>query len=63
LRSYDIGSDDYIRTIKIILAVLIPVGYLVSCIGFLVSIPLVRRDLVGDVMPVGQVSRTRKMGF
>ena len=63
LRYYDSASQTYIEKTKIILAVLIPVGYWIGGIGFLISINKVRRDLAGDVVPVGYVSTFRKTAF
>jgi hypothetical protein len=63
LRSYDVESAAYINTTKILLAVLIPVGYWLACVGFLLCIPLVRRDLATDIVLKGQMSTIRKAAF
>lgn len=63
LRNYDIESATYINATKIILAVLIPLGYWLAFVGFLVSIPSVRRDMAGDIVPLGQLSTFRKVAF
>lgn len=63
LRNYDIQSEAYIQKTKVILAVLIPVGYWVAGFGFLFCIRLVRRDVAGDIVAPGEMSLTRKMAF
>ena len=63
LRDYDVESESYIQKTKVILAVLIPVGYWVAGVGFLIAIKKVRMDLAGDFIPPGQMSSKRKMGF
>ena len=62
LRNVDTASAAYLEGIKICLAVIIPVGYWLAGIGFLLSMPLVKRDLVGDFV-VGSLSKRRKIGF
>jgi hypothetical protein len=63
LRRYEAGSSAYIQKTRDILAILIPVGYWVAGIGFLLSINKVNRDLRGDVVEVGRTSWRRKVGF
>jgi hypothetical protein len=63
LRDYDPQSPAYIQKTRDILAILIPVGYWVAGIGFLLSINKVKRDLRGDIVEVGHVSQRRKAGF
>ena len=63
LRSYDIESAAYIEKTKVILAVLIPVGYWVAGIGFLLAVSSVRRDVSGDIIPIGRMSKVRKLAF
>lgn len=62
LRNVDSASQAYLDGTKIALAVMIPVGYWLAGIGFLLAIPLVRRDLAGDFVQ-GRLSARRKVGF
>ena len=62
LRNVDAASAAYLEGIKICLAVIIPTGYWLAGIGFLLSMPLVKRDLAGDFV-VGPLSMLRKLGF
>jgi hypothetical protein len=62
-RSEIVASDGFDRQIKVILAVLIPVGYWLAGIGFLLCIPKVRIDLTGNLLTYKAVSKTRKMSF
>jgi hypothetical protein len=62
-RSEVVASDDFDRQIKVILAVLIPVGYWLAGNGFLLCIPKVRIDLAGNLLTYKAVSKTRKMAF
>ena len=48
LRGVTSDSQAYIVSTKIALAVIIPVGYWVAGVGFMLAIPLVRRDLNQD---------------
>ncbi len=48
LRGAASDSQAYINSTKIALAVIIPVGYWVAGVGFLLAVPLVRRDLNED---------------
>ncbi|KAL8856973.1 MAG: hypothetical protein Q9178_006468 [Gyalolechia marmorata] len=63
LRNTDPSSQNYIRGTRIALAVIIPVGYWLAGIGFLLSIPLVKRDLAGEVVRSGKLNMGRKFGF
>jgi hypothetical protein len=63
LRKYDPGSSAYIQKTRDILAILIPIGYWVAGIGFLLCINNVKRDLQGDITQVGGTSWLRKSGF
>ena len=63
LRRYELGSSAYIQKTRDILAILIPVGYWVAGIGFLLCINNVKRDLRGDVVELGRTSWRRKAGF
>ena len=60
LRSFDTESAAYIERTKVILAVLIPVGYWVGGIGFLLALNAVKRDLRGDIVGSGEVTGLRK---
>lgn len=62
LRNVDAATAAYLEGIKICLAVIIPVSYWLAGIGFLLSMPLVKRDLAGDFV-VGPLSMPRKLGF
>lgn len=62
LRNVDPSSQAYLDGTKIALAVMIPVGYWLAGVGFLLAIPLVRRDLDGDFV-VGRLDVKRKIGF
>ncbi len=62
LRNTDSSSQAYIDGTRIALAILIPVGYWLAGIGFLLSIPLVRRDLAGEFVQ-GKLGTSRKISF
>ena len=62
LRNVDTASAAYLDGIRIALAVIIPVGYWFAGIGFLLSIPLVKRDLGGNFV-VGPLGMGRKLSF
>ncbi|KAL8779825.1 MAG: hypothetical protein Q9203_000917 [Teloschistes exilis] len=61
LRNTDAGTSAYLEKTRIALAVLIPVGYWIAGVGFLLAIPLVRRDLAGDFVK-GNLRWTRRKG-
>lgn len=63
LRNFEPESPAYIQKTRDILAILIPVGYWVAGIGFLLSINKVKRDLRGDMVEVGRISWRRRFGF
>ena len=63
LRNVDVNSEGYIRRVRIVLAVLIPLGYWLAGIGFLFCVKLVRRDIQGDLIPPGEMPRARKLAF
>jgi hypothetical protein len=63
LRNYDPESSAYIQKTRDILAILIPIGYWVAGIGFLLCINKVKRDLGGEIVEVGRMSWRRKGGF
>ena len=45
LRNYDTESNRYTQATRDILAILIPVGYWVAGVGFLLGVPRVRQDI------------------
>lgn len=49
LRNTDVGSVTYTRATQIALAVIIPTCYWIAGIGFLIAVPLLRRDLRGEL--------------
>ena len=63
LRNIDVNSDGYIKRVRIVLAVLIPLGYWLAAIGFLFCVRKVRQDIQGDSMQQRKTSRTRKLSF
>lgn len=62
LRNTDSSSQAYINGTRLALAIIIPVGYWLAGVGFLLSIPLVRRDLAGEIVQ-GKLGTNRKIGF
>ncbi|KAK4995797.1 hypothetical protein LTR66_004456 [Elasticomyces elasticus] len=60
LRNIDVNSEGYVKRVRIILAVLIPLGYWLAGIGFLFCVRKVRQDIQGDYVQQGEMSRTRK---
>jgi len=62
LRNDDSASQAYLDGTKIALAVMIPLGYWLAGVGFLVAIPLVKKDLEGDFLK-GRPGVQRKVGF
>lgn len=63
LRNIEVGSASYIKRVQIVLAVLIPVGYWLAGVGFLFCVKNVRQDIRGDIIPPGEMSRSRKVLF
>jgi len=55
-------SESYRRVTQLCLAIIIPVGYWLAGIGFLLSIPLVKKDLREEFV-MGRLSRRRTIGF
>lgn len=62
LKNVDSGSQDYLDGTKISLAVIIPVGYWIAGVGFVLAGGLVRRDLAGDFVR-GKLGTGRRTGF
>ena len=63
LRNTEPESGAYLEKTRIALAVMIPVGYWLAAVGFLVAIPLVRRDLEGRFIRDRLQWSGRKGGF
>ena len=63
LRNIDVDSEGYVKSVRIVLAILIPLGYWLAGIGFLVCVRKVRQDIQGDSVQQGEMSRTRKMSY
>jgi hypothetical protein len=62
LRNTSAKSPGYLRDVRVVLAVIIPVGYWIAGIGFLFAVRLVKQDL-SNGKPNAQVSRTKKLGL
>lgn len=63
LRGVNADSREYVDQVRLALAIIIPLGYWLSGIGFLLSVGLVRRDLRGDLVPKGRMPGRRKTAF
>jgi hypothetical protein len=65
LRNYEVGSTAYIEATRDILAALIPIGYWVAGVGFLLAVPYVRRDIATRQQnrPEAPISKRRVIGF
>ncbi|KAL8726435.1 MAG: hypothetical protein Q9166_006713 [cf. Caloplaca sp. 2 TL-2023] len=63
LRDTDPTTSAYIEKTRIALAVMIPVGYWLAGIGFLLAVPLVRLDLAGRFVEGSLKWTGRKGGF
>ena len=59
LRNTNSDSPTYLIDTRICLAVMIPLGYWIAGCGFLLSIPLVKKDL-NEAFLLGQLTRMRK---
>ena len=62
LRNIESGSQTYLNGTRVALAVIIPVGYWLAGIGFLLAIPLVKRDLAGQFVQ-GKLVLPRKIAI
>jgi MFS family permease len=62
LRKEKATSERYRRVTQLCLAVMIPVGYWLAGVGFLLSVPLVKKDLREDFV-TGPLSTRRKAGI
>ena len=63
LRNTEPESGAYLHKTRVALAVLIPAGYWIAGIGFLLAVPLVKRDLAGEFKDGRLRWRGRKGGF
>ena len=63
LRKGEVGSAQYVQDTRVVLAVIIPISYWVAGIGFLLAIPLLKRDLAEQTSLEGPLSKGRKFGF
>lgn len=63
LRNVDPTRPEYFQRTKIILAVFIPVGYWLAGIGLLLCVSEVRKDVRGEMISLGGLSRPRKATF
>ncbi|KAK5150236.1 hypothetical protein LTR04_006859 [Oleoguttula sp. CCFEE 6159] len=63
LRNIDPDSDPYVQRVRLVLAILIPLGYWLAAVGFLYAIPKVRQDVDGRIVQRGNMSRSRKLAF
>ncbi|KAL8692676.1 MAG: hypothetical protein Q9218_002349 [Villophora microphyllina] len=61
LRNADPESSTYLEKTRTVLAVLIPIGYWMAGVGFLLAIPFVKHDLAGDFVE-GKLRWTRRKG-
>ncbi|EON62719.1 hypothetical protein W97_01943 [Coniosporium apollinis CBS 100218] len=61
LKDVDSESAEYTKVTQIALAVIIPTGYWLAGVGFLLALPLLKRDLRQDF--VQKLSRRRRCGF
>jgi hypothetical protein len=62
LMNEETRSEKYRRATQICLAVIIPVGYWLAGVGFLLSVPLVKQDLKEEFVE-GPLSTRRKTGL
>ncbi len=63
LRNIDSNSAGYVERVRLVLTILIPLGYWLAGVGFLFAIGAVRRDVGGKIIQQGCMSRSRKMAF
>ena len=63
LRDLDPLGGPYLERIKLILAIMIPLGYWVAGVGFLICIGKVRKDLALGDTGLGPMSAARKLAF
>lgn len=61
LRNTDATSPTYTKDSQVALAVIIPVGYWIAGVGFLLAVPLLKLDFRDDIAAV-RTSRSRKTG-
>lgn len=63
LRNIEVNSEGYVERVRIVLAVLIPLGYWIAGVGFLLAIAKVRQDIQGNYVQQGKISKRRKLSF
>ncbi len=63
LRNIDVNSEGYVKRVRIVLAVLIPLGYWLAGVGFLFCIKKVRQDIQGGHEQQGEMPWMRKISF
>ncbi|CAN9345202.1 unnamed protein product [Alternaria alternata] len=61
LMNEETASESYRKATQLCLAIIIPVGYWLAGVGFLLSIPLVKKDLREEFV-LGRLSGRRKIG-
>ncbi|KAB2104643.1 hypothetical protein AG0111_0g6452 [Alternaria gaisen] len=61
LMNEETASESYRKATQLCLGIIIPVGYWLAGVGFLLSIPLVKKDLREEFVS-GRLSRRRKIG-
>ncbi|KAL9132079.1 MAG: hypothetical protein Q9217_000115 [Psora testacea] len=62
IRKVEVGSVRYLTDTRIALVLIIPIGYWLAGIGFLLVIPLVKRDLTGSSVST-KLSMQRRTAF
>lgn len=64
LRGVNPSSGHYVNAVRVILAAIIPGGYILSSLGFLACIPLIKKDLRPQCLIVDEkVSFVKKVGL
>ncbi|KAI9872423.1 MAG: hypothetical protein M1830_001635 [Pleopsidium flavum] len=63
LRKVDPASSEYIERTKLLLAVIIPVGYWTAGIGLLLCISKVKKDVNGKMIPRRGLETSKKIAF
>ncbi|CAN9368378.1 unnamed protein product [Alternaria sp. RS040] len=61
LMNEETASESYRKATQLCLGIIIPVGYWLAGVGFLLSVPLVKKDLREEFVS-GRLSRRRKIG-
>lgn len=60
LRNTDASSPTYTKDTQVALAVIIPIGYWIAGVGFLLAVPLLKRDFKDDIAAIS-TSKSRRM--